>query len=596
MKKITSKIETFEGAAATGIRMMARTKTIAALCLALGCGSSGSDDAASLSGDSNADGETGTPTGGSADADDDSGSSASEDGDTSGGTDGETDGETDGDPGDPPADGWPIGIPHPDFGEVETVQSIHGDAGFSTHYVDNTVACDDAEPGTAGTPRCSIPLDGLSAGDVVFVAAGTYAIGDTSFSWSGTAGQPIFLRGPDDGPRPIVTHAGSGELKFDFTASYAIIENLEFAEARIRPGGDHVALRNVRVHGSEHTGVSFGGTDMMVMGSEIDHHQVTNRLGVNAGCGSQRLWVIGNHIHHNAEDSVQFGHGCQANPIQYGYIGGNHMHSDRENAVDFKWVRHIIVSQNSMHSYVQASVDEEFCYDDGSRCDPPGYHSSGSDGSVGVIGSDGVSEDVWIILNDISDAPGGIRNEESTVATIYGNVIYDVGRAVMLDKQGNDVYVVNNVVYDAVIGVDQYWREDFRLHIVNNIFENVGTPVKLESGTVAGVSQMRNNLFWSGGSAMSFEWGNQYQVSGDGDFAGMGANVSGNLVGDPMFTDAAAADFEVPAASPAVDAGTDAVADDRISTYATEYGEPIGYDFAGAARPTSTWDIGAFEQ
>ncbi|MBW2262746.1 MAG: right-handed parallel beta-helix repeat-containing protein, partial [Deltaproteobacteria bacterium] len=328
----------------------------------------------------------------------------------------------------PPLDAeWPVGIPYPSFGVDETVESVHGDAGYCTHHVDNTGTCDDSGPGTPGTPRCTIPYD-LVAGDVVCIAAGTYEHSGVWMDVTGTADAPIFIRGPDGGPRPVITHDGSDGLRFDFTASYLVIENLEFAETRVLvESSDHVVIRNNHIHSSpDRTCLVVQGTEHVILGNEIDHCQDNNRLGVAGSCGTSFVWVIGNHIHHNAEDSIQFGHGCESDPPNHLYFGFNVMHSDRENAVDLKWVHDVIVSQNEMYGYRPAPTDEEFCYDDGSGCYPAGFHDSGSDGSAMVIGSDGTSRDVWVLLNTIHDSQNAVRNEESTLTVFFGNVVHSI--------------------------------------------------------------------------------------------------------------------------------------------------------------------------
>ena len=75
----------------------------------------------------------------------------------------------------------------------------NGDAN-NCYYVDNTVACSDSNAGGYGTPnspRCTIPTGTRSAGDYIYINAGTYpASGDrVTLIGSGTASKPIWFRG-----------------------------------------------------------------------------------------------------------------------------------------------------------------------------------------------------------------------------------------------------------------------------------------------------------------------------------------------------------------------------------------------------------------
>jgi parallel beta helix pectate lyase-like protein len=505
----------------------------------------------------------------------------------------------------PPVDPeWPVGIPRPDFGVDETVLSVHGDADYFTYYVDNTVACDDGGPGTVATPRCTLP-SGIVAGDVVLIAAGTYPRENFWLDVTGTAAQPIFIRGPEAGPRPVITYddsGGPGGLGFDLRANYLIVENLEFDKTRflMEPGSTHVVLRYCDIHDHpSRSGVSARGDDLVIYQNEIHHFQGDPRLGVAGSCGVSRIWVIGNHIHHNAEDSVQFGHGCDGDRPEYLYIGGNVMHGDRENAVDFKWVDHVIVSQNRMYGYRPAPTNAEFCYDDNSGCYPAGYYSSGSDGSAMVIGSDGESRNVWVLLNEIYDSQSGIRNEESDGAWVFGNVIHDiVGAAIILEKRATGLHLVNNTFWGADVGIDQY-QDEIVLTVANNLFANLATrAINIDSDTLAGAATLHSNLFWNQGNPVELRWSTVHSLQSDQDFAAITlGTVVGNLIADPDLVDPGQGDLHVNAGSSAIDAGDAGLADAVCAEFVATYGLDICVDLDRQPRPQGGgWDVGAFEQ
>src|SRR5262249_41086766 len=120
------------------------------------------------------------------------------------------------------ASAWtpPIGIPAPSFGIIETAKPF-------THYVDNTSpqATDTNNPnGSQPTLRQPIPAV-LASGSVVEVHGGPYIYntsGPVAFTASGTAANPVFVRGVGmpwiQGPGP--TSQGWGDRTFYATGSY----------------------------------------------------------------------------------------------------------------------------------------------------------------------------------------------------------------------------------------------------------------------------------------------------------------------------------------------------------------------------------------
>jgi parallel beta helix pectate lyase-like protein len=505
--------------------------------------------------------------------------------------------------------GWPIGIPVPAFGTTDSHTQFAGqvgsgryrDAGHGpyTHYVDNTASnASDANPGTAAEPLATIPLS-LSPGDVVEIHGGPYAIPAASLTGVGTAAEPIFVRGVDDGQG--LPQWTDGRL--EISGSYLVIETIDFNRGALRlaPASDHVVVRDNEIHENpDRSGFVGSGSDILLYRNHIHHFQADNRHGITNGHGTLRFWIIGNEVHHNAEDSFQCGHTNGAGPpptySEYIYIGGNTFYSDRENAVDLKWVKNVVISQNVCTSYESAPVGS-YTFDDGSHT---GTYSSGSDGSAILIGSDGVAEDVWILFNEIHDNDAGIRIEEVAGARIVGNTIRNIVRdGVRFEKEGGEIHVVGNTIHSVQgSGLNQDWREDFTLFVHNNLISEAGNrSVNVESGTVSGRSSMSHNLFWQGGGPASVSWGSgqaqTYATSGDlSSFIG----GSDNLVEDPQLKDAATGDLGVLAGSPALTGG---LHPDSLPVYALFDAQHPGaggirFNADGDPVPTAgTWQIGA---
>ena len=507
----------------------------------------------------------------------------------------------------------PTGIPEPEFCVRESHRDFEGmtyafdtgaapypDAGDGpyTHYVDGSAGCTDTDNpyGSPGSPRCTPPRD-LSAGSVVEIHGGPYDLGggsggDFAITAAGSVDLPVFVRGVDDGGGlPLLIGLDQLQLR----GSYLAVETLRCDGCRVRfdDASDHACLRRTEItnHPSSN-GVAAGGSHAVIFANEIHHHQGDDRHGITVVSGSRNVWVLDNDVHHNGGDGIQFCHGCTADPPENVYIGRNAFHSDRENGVDLKYGRHVVVSENLMFGYRSAPAGEMWCFDDGSGC---GVFSSGSDGSAMVIGSDGAPEDVWVLLNEVRDSTQGIRNEESFSAWLIGNLIHDIEqRGIALEKRSDDLYILHNTIHDVDVGIDQFWRETFRLHVVGNIFSMArGDFVNIESSAVADASDFSHNLFFNGGDAIPFRFVSRgtATTAAELDAATGGSN---HAVGDPRFVDAPAGDLHCGDGSAAVDA---AIGHTAYADYETSEGIDIARDLDGMSRPAgAAWDCGAFER
>jgi hypothetical protein len=495
----------------------------------------------------------------------------------------------------------PIGIPVPPFGIYETVDDLYGSAGYYTHYVDNSAACDDgnnAGRGSAAAPRCTIPTS-LAAGSVVIVRGGPYTYGNIDWTWTmaGTGSRPVLIRGPSVSAMPVIR-----DKKLVLRdCSYLIIENIHFDRCRVSSGGTNtgIAFRHNELRGRDGSnGMEATGQDWVIFDNHI-HDAGTwdppdDRHGITVGSGSQRVWILDNHMHGNSGDSIQFCHGCSTSPPRFVYVGGNLLHEDIENGVDIKYASDVVISQNTLFGYR-----------------PTDAGSTSSDGSAMVLGSDGGPDRVWALFNDISDSANGIRNESTGNAWIVGNRIYNVdGFALGLEKESQNLYFLFNTVYDADVGVDQFWRPNFTLYIHNNIFASLhGTRhnnhINIELDEVAQRSSMSHNVFWQNGGQVLISWGQAYDpyIVNSQTALNFFPGGTGNRLGDPQFTNAPAADFHLQPGSTAVDAGSLPLSD-FVATFCALYGASfadcpadLAVDFDRLPRPYgANWDAGAHER
>ncbi len=454
----------------------------------------------------------------------------------------------------------PIGIPAPEFGIEETVESVYGSGTFYTHWVDNThgSATDLNNPfGTPEMPRISIPKE-VQPGSVVEIHGGPYTGAGGTYQLNGTPENPVFLRGESESDRPMISQSG-----ITLTGDYFIVENLDFYDkttVKFTTATRYGTLRYSEVHnpvgsnGASNPTVSVTGEHIVLYSNKIHDNHKADDLdchGVQASNHGKKIWVLDNEIYNNGGDGIQACHNCNPGP-RYLSMGSNEIHGDKENGIELKYDSDVIISKNVLHDYLHTAET--------------------GDVSPMVIGSDGAPTRVWILFNTIYDCRKGIRIEEIDDLWIIGNLLYDIpGPAIIPEKRGTTTHIVNNTIYNVETGISDPWRDDFSLYIYNNIFSNVSkNSIKLGSSILAR-SEIGHNLFWE-------------------------ASVHGeNYVNqDPLFMDSINQDFRLSETSPAIDSGTSRGG--VIYDYYTLYGLDISYDMDGEIRPQgSEWDMGAYE-
>jgi hypothetical protein len=526
----------------------------------------------------------------------------------------------------------PIGIPNPStvFGwEIDratpswpanwTAPTPSEAPGF--YYIDNTHPnrTDSSNPyGYPGKPRATIPYIGnntLSAGNFVYIHAGTYAPGTMSLAAQGTSASPIWFTG-----NPVTRPTLNSQLHVgDFAgAAYWVIENLNFnapGSIDIRPTGTgstvhHILVRNCTLTGSssvnDPNGINNGGgsadanqtSDVCIYNCTISNYGKYLNNPVVDGIESEqaciyndyrrtRTWILDCTLSTPGADCVAGSHNANdTNQLsQYLYIGRNTIVCGGENAIDHKSTRYIVISQNDISG-----------------------HAFREQGWLVVVHSGGnpvPCRDVAVIFNTIHGGVSGVMGT-STNGTrdliIVGNIFYDIrasyapqadpalnGMAVgSFATQGTN-YIAHNTAYDCDKGfAASNLSPSNTIQSHGNILANITGHCINVDNLVEPYFISDYNLFPTGAT---FFW-----LNGSRNFAflqGTATVEAHSLAGSPAFTDAAAHNFTLLPTSPAIDSGTQGGA---YAAFQATFGTSITVDATGRTRPVDgVWDIGALE-
>ncbi len=492
----------------------------------------------------------------------------------------------------------PIGIPDPEFGIVETVESVYGSADYYTHFVQNnhSAATDTSNPyGTPSRPRRTVPSS-LPAGSVVYVNGGSYSAGSMcTITGNGTSDAPVFLRG-NPLNMPVV------EPETAFKGAYFIIEGLDFngsaAQANVLGPSHHIAIRHCEVRNAGGNGAGFCAvgswdsadptlvTDIVFYDNYIhdlgdlgatsdqDHH------GFVIGHHANRIWVVDNEVCYTSGSGLQVNSGfldeTGDRPAHHVYIGRNHVHHVRQSGLASKKARDIVFSQNVVHDVITT----------------PWSTSKGLAYQYGPY-------NIWFLFNHVYDCTWGANGPGNTGGpggTVYfiGNVIHDCDWGLLFWDHGQVVRVLSNTITNVGSGVS--YENGPGIHLRNNILAEMGGGPHLRvlgsSGTTAANSTSSHDLFHQSTGSIRIEWGSgQYLTVADFQ-AGTGKGAW-DVEADPRFLNGAGGNYRLQSTSPAVD---DGIMPSAYATYQLLYGETIRVDFDGVPRPAgAAHDLGSFE-
>lgn len=493
----------------------------------------------------------------------------------------------------------PIGIPMPPFGIVEVAPAPPSPWNADTpgfYYVKEGGT--NPSNGWPGHPRSQIPSV-LPAGSVV-VVAGVYTVnheGDL-ITANGTATQPVYIRGTSSTEAPIITQ------KWVVEGSYYVIENIKATWAnssqngKLIVSGHHIAVRHNDFRGDTNGtgGVYPGGSNLLIWNNKVhdvgdvnaSFDQDNHCIGV--GSETDHLWIVDNELARCSGDGIQINAGSEEkeSTLHHVYVGRNIAHGNKQTGFWTKQAVDVIFSQN-------------VCY----------AHRPSNSSSGGCMGGQYGPVSVWFIFNHIYNSESGIRIEgtsdlgSGTDVFIVGNVIHNITDSSTPDPGNPHAsgaivfrglvkhYIVNNTLWNYQAGIMS--PTGGFLHIEGNILGGRNNPqgrdIYIEDSTSANTSVLSHNILDP--ASVRIQWGGQTVYQSLASFINATGKGQGSIQADPQFVDVTNRNFQLRAASPAVNT---ALSDAVYATFLNRYGLDIRKDFLGAVRPQATaFDIGAYE-
>ena len=546
----------------------------------------------------------------------------------------------------------PIGIPDPGFGINDVIPA-------RTHYVDNSVTCDDTNNGGLGSPaapRCTIPTT-LAAGASVEVHGGPYIYltsCSNAFVASGTSGARVYVWGvASGGNKPVIKgdNLSSGSC-FQTKGSYYVVDGFRFSAGTrmsVLLGGDHGSFRNNECVNyqpePDAQGRQFGAcvgdayetiaghvsgqSNIVIYNNVFSDNGNYRSLPDNkvqgikfsggttlagdydGSAGANNIWIVDNTFFHNGQ-AMQHGDDCIGTIVlgacqaklssfpHHFYIGRNVMHDDREVGLALKMIRDVVVSQNTVYNYIDL---------------PAGANCATSPTITALNIGRFATDNVWVLFNRVYNTSMAIRSngqlEAQTGPDIINPKVYIIGNVITDVRTTSGATGANCNPYSATdpysSGVAIIGWDNYQASVVDNTIANADKGITFQSN---GAITLSGNLLSNVGDPEVFVNTNLGTTNANYSFYDGTARLAYGGGPTPIISLATmqtnGQELNGLQGNALLDAnfkpttGSPAinasVQSAVYATFATLYGLTITKDYNGLSRPQQgVWDIGAYE-
>lgn len=419
-----------------------------------------------------------------------------------------------------------------------TVLTAYPSAAATSYVVNNTSpACSDTGPGTASQPFCTIAAGArvAQAGDTVLVSAGTYAGTSVNPARSGAAGSPVTFT------------ASSGVSITGGTRAFALASR------------NYIVISGFTISGTSSAGISVSsGMDDVVSGNVITH---TGTYGISLSGGGDDT-ISGNTESFAGTPQASPAAGIYLSNVDGGVVKGNITHDNSAHGIYLTGTTTGILvegntSYHNAYQYVRNANGIDDIAPGNSLIGNVTYANEDTGINIYPGGNDA------LVAGNVSYGNGdhGIDDYNVSGGRIVGNTVYgNCTDGINVEGTSSDYTIYDNISMNnatgAVINPTPILEIDGNPAYTNLCNRRVGNIGVYDSAPATTTADY--NLVWQSGAGAQYVWAGVSYSTQHALNAATGQEQHG-IFANPEFVNAAGADFQLTAGSPAIDAANTSV-------------------------------------